>query len=270
MDEPVTHAAPDAPDAAVPAVVEAPAPVVEAPAAAPWSAKLEARFTDPAVRAEVDAYLRAEHQPYVTKIETELADAKNKTWVFDGLNSDDPSETLADIVGQVYGEDVADRIIELLNAGETPDDAAAIANAEVETGEVADLSKLPPEVRDAVEYAKTAREREAAAEVARTEQESLAQATALYDTWRADVLAKNPDVKENALHAYVFAADGDMDQGLANYRADFPAPAAPGKPATPETLGGSTLGGIPASRATSSLGDAFGEVFDGAAGTITI
>ncbi len=264
MDEPVTPAAP----VTEPAPAAEPAVVVE-PAPAPWQKDIDERFTDPAVRAEVDKYLREKQQPYMTKLEQDAAELRGKAWVFDGLSSDDPTETLTAIVSQVYGDDFAERIVELLGEGENLEAAAAIAEQEADEDAI-DLDKLPAEVREAVEFAKSAKAAEAAASEAAAQQKLLDEATATYDAWRAEILKAQPDVKENALHAYVFAADGDMEQGLANYRADFPAPAPEPKPAAPTSLGGATTGISNSRRTSGSLADAFGEVFDGAAGTVTL
>lgn len=262
----------DDPNAAEPVVEAEPAaaaPVVTPPAPAPWAADIAERFTDETTRTAVDAYLREKQQPYITKLEQDAAALRDKSWVFDGLNSDNPLDTLTDIVSQVYGGEAATRIVELLSAGETPADAAAIAKAEAEAGEpTLDLAKLPPEVREAVEFAQAAKAQQAADTAAKVEADALAEATTLYDTWRGDLLKTQPDIKENVLHAFVFAAEGDMEQGLANYRAEFPAPAAE-KPEAKPTLTGGASNGL-STRRLSSLADAFGDVFDAAAGTRTI
>lgn len=275
IPEPVAAPVEPAPVAA-PAAAPAPAtPAPEAapttPAAAPWAADLEERFTDPAIRAEVDAYLREKQQPYITKLEQERAEALDKAWVFDELN-DDPATALREITNQIYGDEVGKQIADLIGAGATIEqaEAAVTGTPPPPDPEQIDLDKLPPEVRDAVEFARKAREAEAAAEAKRVEDEALAEATKIYDAWRAEALEKNPDIVEQTLHAFVFAADGDMEQGLANYRAVYPAPTVETPPA-PATLGPSGASGAPAStRRFSSLGEAAGAVYDAAAGTVTL
>ncbi len=264
-----------APETPAVAAAEVAAPETPAVAAAPWAAKLAERFTDEAVREQVDAYLREEHQPYVTKVEQERAAARaeaeaasEKAWVFDDLNAD-PNAALKAIAEQVYGEDIATRIAELLDQGAAPAVAEATAVAEEADPEQIALDALPPEVREAVEFAKSQRAAQAAAEQAAVEETELAEATKVYDEWRAGVMAANPDIAEVDIHAYVYAADGDMEQGLANYRAAHPAPAAPVQ-TPPATLGGAGNGGLQPTRRMSSLAEAAGAVYDGAAGTVTI
>lgn len=272
-------------DAAAPADAPAtgagapPAQAQETPAA-PWAKDLEATFEDPAVRAQVDAYLREKQQPYITKLEQEKAELEGKAWVFDGLQ-EDPAATLREVAEQVYDVATADRIVELLEQGKSVEAAEAQAVAEASTPEAAaakaadqvDLDKLPPEVREAVEFARAEKARREAEATEKTNQDAIAEGMKVYDEWRAAELAKpeHAHVVEAALHAFVHAADGDMAQGLANYLAVFPAPEGV-KAEPPVTLGGSSNGGIrPTRPSSSSVADVFGEIFDKAhQGTTTL
>lgn len=268
VEAPATAAAPVETPAAETTAPEAPPAPAAAPA--PWAADLAERFTDDEVRAKVDAYLREKQQPYITKLEQERAEALDKAWVFDGLN-EDPAATLREIAEQVYDADVAARIAELVGAGASVEKAEtqAVAEANQEPDpEAVDLSALPPEVREAVEWAKTERERQAAQEAKDAEAAELAEAKTVYDEWRAQIVKDNPDVIESDLHAYVYAADGDLDQGFANYRAAHPAPKPEPEPEPPTTLGGGGSSISPTRPASNtSLADAMGAVYDGVAGT---
>lgn len=227
-----------APGAATP-----PEPAPVAPAAAPWAAEAEARFTDPAAREAFDSYMREVNQPYVSKVEAERAAAKaeaealqGKTWVFDQLN-DDPEAGLHAIMAQLYPDgDVADRVLELVKAGATP--AAAEKQAVAEEG----ATELPAEVKETVEWAKTERDRQASDAAAKVEADALAAATAELNTWKDALVAKEADIKPDLLMRYVVSEDGDMEAAYAAYRVDFPAPAA-GK--APVTIGGRAGGSSP-------------------------
>lgn len=206
-------------------------PPPAAPAPAPWAAEAEARFADPDARAAFDSYMREVNQPYVSKVEAERAAAKSeaealhgKTWVFDQLN-EDPEAGLHAIMEQLYPDgDVADRVLELVKAGATP--AAAAQQAVAEEGE------LPPEVKETVEWAKGERERQTAAAAAKVTEDALAVATAELGTWKAALIAKEPDLKAGLLMRYVASEDGDLEAAYAAYREDFPAPAVEKAPVT--------------------------------------
>jgi hypothetical protein len=272
-DEPATGGEP----AAAHTVTE-PAPTVTEPAPTvathPWDADLAAAFTNEDERARFGAFMTEKYAPYVTRVEAERADALNKAWVFDLLN-DDPAAAMREIAPQVW-PDMADDIIALVTAtadevegeaaaaGATPEEAAAAGAAAADT---IDLSKLPKEVREAVEFANEQRAAAAAKVVADEEAAATATAAEAYKTWADATLEANPDILAYDLHASVYAAEGDMEAGLAAYRAAHPAPE-PAKTPPPTTIGGGTTGGVAASRPSGgSLADRMGEVWDAMAGT---
>lgn len=233
-----------------------------APGPAPWAKSLETRFEDPDVRAQVDEYMRTEHQPYLTRIEQERKEALDKSWVFDELN-DDPAEALKTIAEQIWGEEKASAIVALVQEGETLEDATAIVEEAEDAEDVLDLDKLPKAVRDAVEFA----EAQKSTQAAEAEATAKAEGEAAYKSWLDATTAANPDIVEADLHAYAYAAGGDLEAALASYRTAHPKPE-PSKPAPSPTLtGGHTTGGIQPTRPHTSLGEAFGAVYDGAAGT---
>lgn len=247
--------------------VPAPVEVKPEPGPAPWAKTLETSFADEAERSRVDAYLREHHQPYVTKVEQERAAAlaqaeelEGKAWVFDDLNAD-PAAALKDIASKIYGDDagerIAERIAELVAGGVDATVATEVAEAEE--------FKLPAEVEDTVKWAKAEQARRAAEDTAAKEAEAMTEATAALEAWTASTLAANPDIKKNALYAYVASNGGDMDGALAAYRADFPAPA---KAPAPTVLAGGGGGPVvhESGRRHSSLASAAGAVFDAARG----
>ncbi len=263
ITDPAVIAAAAASDA--PAPVETPAPVVEpapTPGPAPWARSLETRFEDPAVRAQVDAYLREEQQPYITGLEERRAAAEGKSWVFDRL-SEDPEAALKEIVAAVWDDEAAERVHQLVTEGWTPAEAAAQAGEEAEAaGVVATPAELPAEVKETVEWAKNERARQAADAAAKAEAEALEAAKVELNEWASPLLEKEPDIKRSTLMAYVAASGGDMDGGYRAYRADFPAPA---KPEAPAGIGGRASAGGPAPRRM-TLDEAAGAVFDAARG----
>lgn len=258
--------------AAAAATAAAPAPAVEpettaapaapetpAPGPAPWAKSLETRFADETVRAEVDAYLREEHQPYVTKVEQERAEALDKARIYDWLD-EEPDEALKAIVSAVYDDEAAERVAELIGAGVAPEKAAEVAGAEAEAAGV-QPAELPEDVKATVEWAK----KRQAEESAEAEAKQIEDAGKALKDWHAELVKADPDIKYGALMAYVAAQQGDMDAALAAYRVDFPAPKTVVEPPPPK-LGGHAHGGIEPSRRMGSLAQAAGSVFDAARG----
>lgn len=190
-----------------------PTPVVPATPAAPeltgpWANDLKEAFgDDPELLTKVNGFMADKYQPYVTKIEQDSAPAralfKDLSENFDG--------TMAALLSEVYGDDrpdLADRFTELLAAGATPAEAGAQVAAE---GQVKSPEALPAEVQEIVEERKLAKQQEAyqtalAALKAEVKDEAfdddefgpfvvsadgnLANAYAMYSTWRAKVQAK--------------------------------------------------------------------------------
>lgn len=263
-------------DAAVvtpPAVVETPPP-----ADAPWTKDITELFEDEAVRSQVDAYLREKQQPYITKLESDRAEAKAAAeeaaaegWVLRALN-EDPAAALLDISTQIYGAEMGQRVNDLITAGATPADAEAAAAAEADPEEI-DLAKLPQGVREAVEFASAEKARQAQAEIDKQAQAEIDSATAEYDTWRAALLAAQPDVKENTLHRYVMSvnvpdnasAEELFAAALAAYREDFPAPTVETKDA-PATVGGRAAPDGGGMKTPKTLAEAADMIWEAAAG----
>lgn len=221
---------------------------------APWDAWVAEDFEE-SEREKVDAFLRKRYQPYVTKINEEKADAVAKSWVFDRLN-EDPTEALREIAAQVYDDDTAERIVELLKAGATVEEATEVAETEAAGG------KLDPDVQELVDWAKDSKAREAAQAKADEEAKEIADATEALTKWRDDLVAAEPDIVVADLTAYV-ATLGNFEAAYAAYRAAHPKPE-PVVEEPPPTLGGRSGAGSSPARPASSLAEAAGRVFDAA------
>lgn len=218
---------PDEPDAAAPVAETPPAPVEAAPAAeapaapavapGPWAKDLEAVFTDETTRAQVDTFLRAHVQPHVTQLEQRYAPAR-ELWT--DLQGDASIDTYVAVAEQLYGEEYAEKIGEILRA-----EAAA-----AEETAAAPQAELPPTVQKMVqEWEGKRAEEEYEAEVARVK--ALPNAPADFD--------------EDLFARFVTTAEGDIDRAFEDYRAWHarvfpPAPPAEQPPAPPVLTDGAT------------------------------
>ncbi len=241
-----------------PAVEAPPAPAVEAPPAppargpAPWDTAVSERFADATVAEQVSAFMAEHTQPYVTKLEQEKADLAERAAWYDDLVSD-PTETLRDAIAELYDDATAERVIATL----TPQEQAEIVAA-----------AAPPAAAPAAELSAADK---AALEFARQQQQAAQEAAEMaeYEALLKPILAANPDINENAFHRYVAGLDPDaghtLEDAVAAYHADFPAPAAPPVPPAPPVLGGTTSSGAPMAGSHGSLAAAAASVFDAAA-----
>lgn len=249
----------DTPPAVEPAVETPPA---AEPGPAPWAKDLEERFADEATRAAVDTYLREKQQPYITKLETERAAALERSWLLDSFD-EDPVAALADVAKQLYPE-VAERIVELVKGGATPDAAVDQAEAEQVADELTP-AKLTPEQEELLAWAKERREAEAADAKSAEEAVEQAEATDFLNDWLTTQTTATPDIKPNTLRAYVVATKGDLDSALAAYREEFPAPeVAPETP--PRSLPRAAVGMYSPPRSSGKTADAVGAAWDRLAG----
>lgn len=216
--------------------------------AAPWDKAVGERFTDPEQAKAVSEFMRESYQPYVTTIEQERAELRDRAMLFDQFEEDADS-TMREVAAELYGDEVADKVAEILAAqGVDPDEPAADAPA-VKADAVSSLSK---EDQEALAWAKEQR-------TATTQQAQM-------DEYLADAaphIAANPDIPAATFHRYVATTGGDFEVAVAAYRAEHPAaPAAPGDPA-PATLGSAPASG-PTTRKIGSLADAASSVFEAA------
>lgn len=87
----------------------APAPVQPAAGAGPWDQDLRQSFTDPAIQAQVDNFLRSRVQPRMTQLEQQVAQASEAQALYTALN-EDPQNTYIEISRAVYGDEYANAL----------------------------------------------------------------------------------------------------------------------------------------------------------------
>ncbi len=144
-DEPTTTTTDSAPPAAQPA-----APPAQV---APWTSDLEQYISDPAARAEADRYMREKVQPRITQLE----DSPAQRLYRDLVDETKQDVTVAAVVGQIYGEEYAQKFVALFGeegegleegqtieegvqeaAGKPDENAEWVAQKRAEEKEVAD------------------------------------------------------------------------------------------------------------------------------------
>lgn len=195
-DEPVVDDEPTTPD---PPVVDDPAP---APSDTPWAADLETLFEDPAVRGQVDGFVREKIQPYVTQLEQATQVNRDAERLWNDFR-ETPVDTFGAVAVELFGDEKAEELRALL-AGETPPEEPPVTPTPDTYEEFSiDEDELPPHVREAVEYAANKKQQEE------------------WDEAFADVQARNSDVEivEELFYPFVTAADGDIDEAASSYKA---------------------------------------------------
>jgi hypothetical protein len=161
----------------------------------PWSADLETYIQDPAARAQADRFLREKIQPRVTKFEQESSQYRPARELYDDLIND-PDNTLVAVATQIYGEDVASKLVEVLS-GPAPE---VETPAGEQTKGPLDLSLLPPQVQELI----IEREQNKAREV--------------YQSELARVKEAHPTLVDDEFHPFVVSAEGNMDAALEAYK----------------------------------------------------
>jgi hypothetical protein len=223
--------------AAAAAPPEAPAPAAPAPppADAPWSADLRAYLGDnDEALAAADRYMREKVQPRITQLEQTDAPAQR---LYKDLT--DPAKvdlTVAAVVQQVYGEDVAEKFVALFGDGEelTPEATAAA----VQTAQEAQ-PEVDPEDQARQEWIDEQRAREQREADDREYNEQLDQIIAepefkLQERDRdllAPFMASSDTVGEVVAKYHAYVATFQQAHGIT------PAEANEGQPPAPPTLG---------------------------------
>ena len=173
--------------------------------ASPWQQDLQSRFTDPAVAAQVDAYLRERWQPRVTQLEQQYAETQPARDLLTSFQQDP--------VGTFNGVRQ-----ELINAGYTIEQATAAAQQQYDAAQTA-----PPAPPTPTQVAAAQTEDPRVAEMyAHWQQEQELRA---YDA-QIEAIVNDPanaDINPNRLHTFVAATDGDFQKALDMYRADVAA-----------------------------------------------
>jgi hypothetical protein len=200
-----------------PAAPPQPAPVGDGP----WANDIRATFQDPAVQAQVDAFLRSKVQPHVTQIEQQYAPARE---LWQDLQGDDSAGTYVAIAEQLYGPEVAQQVAaQLQQQPATPEPTAQPTTPQ-----------LSAEDQAAIDFAKQQR----AESLWRTEMDRVLAADG------ADTLKgyANDQVRDAAFAPFVQASGGDFDAALQAFNqwhaVAVPQPPAPPAPEAPATLTG--------------------------------
>ena len=156
----------------------------------PWSASLQTTFTDEATRAQVDAYLRENVQPYVTKLEQGRPPEEAASLYSD--YQEDPIETHLAVTEQLYGPE-ARAAVESALFGEDGEQAQEEALEAVEEGQ------RDPEVQALLDR-EAERERE----------------TAYYDTM-LELAENDPNFDEDEFSPFVIGTEGNVQEAYAAY-----------------------------------------------------
>lgn len=178
--------------------------VTTQPGAGPWADSLNTRFEDPEIRQTVDAFLREDVQPYVTRLEQ-------------GRNSDaeqlyaelqeKPGQTYLAISEELFGAEVSQKVQDLLlsSFGGTEGDGDDLP-PEVTPGAPvvpADDAPLNPRVERMVkQFEADENQRAYDAELARVKAKAAAEG--------------KPEVIDELIHPFVMAT-GDFDKALEGY-----------------------------------------------------
>src|SRR5690349_3688287 len=181
--------------------VESPAPAqvanTQGGGDGPWADRLAATFADAATRSQVDAFLRSEVQPYTTRLEQQLAQARPASDLYTNL-SEAPAETYLQITEELFGPEAVESVIGLLLGQEEAETPAP----EVET---------PPSAQPVVDPEVEAMKAEWKAQ--KDEQ--------LYEEALAKLKAKHEGdtpITDKLFHPFVFNANGDMEAAYRAYK----------------------------------------------------
>lgn len=205
----------------------APAPVNPGP----WAADLATYFGDnQEAIAAADRYMREKVQPRITQLEDGTKPARE---LYDDLLND-PQNTLAAVVSELYGEEVGTKFAALF--GEEGEGAPAGTTVEqaVEQAAAATADEPPEWAKPILEDYQSRKQREAD-EQARTAGEQA------YQEVLADLRKNHADLTDadmELIHPFMAAAGGDPEAAYAGYQAykEQVAKALGVEPAAPEPV----------------------------------
>lgn len=220
----------------------APPAAPPAPPSGPWADKLS--VFDESTRAQVDAFLRTEVQPYVTRLEQQTSELEAAGQLYNDLQSD-PLQTYVDLTHEMLGDEIAEAVIATIRETAASNDAPD-ADTSPNTDPVVEQMK-----RD---YIATQEQKEYA--------DALAKAK-----------SKHPDIVEDLFHPFAAATDGDMEAAYQGYKVwleqakqTFGTPEAPPPAPTPAppTLGSDTANppAPPTQKQYRNIGEALDDMFD--------
>lgn len=221
-----------------PVAAEVPAAPVAAPVAndGPWASDLALLGLDAEALGKVDTFLRAKVQPYTTKLEQDLANARPATTLFNDLtNPEKALDAYVAVTYEMHGQEAGDRLL------------AALQGQEAEASQAAQQQQAPkpPDLTQA-QYAQLDPETQAfLGELQQTYAEQQ------YDKDMNATIIANPDINPDHLHIWVAQANGNFEQAVQlyrNYMAGFiTAPAEGETTAAAVPVLGSDTGGAAAS-----------------------
>lgn len=161
----------------------------------PWAKDITATFADPSIAVQVHDFLRSRVQPYVTGLETKVAENNNASELIADLQSD-PAATYLALGEALYGEDAGAAIrgalpsvygeVETPEAATTPEQAAPVRD---------------PEVQALIDERRAQKEREQ------------------YEANLKPILEQDPTVDETLIAPFIVAADGDVEAGYKGFQA---------------------------------------------------
>lgn len=200
--------------------------------AAPWTNDIAALTDDPALQARFDEYLRTNIQPRMTQLEQQAArynpDADNLWQAF----ANDADGTFTEITRTLYGDEQAELVQRAL-AGELGaqaqqqaetqvQQAAAEAQQQAET-QVPQNFNLPPEYKEALDEFVSERQAkqytDALSQLASQPQNAdLIVTVPDFDAEGNQVGSHQVDLIAEHVHPFVYAAEGDLEEGIARLR----------------------------------------------------
>lgn len=169
----------------------------------PWANDLETRFADPEVRQTVDAFLREQVQPYVTRLEQGRNDEAER--LYDELQSR-PGDTYMAITEELFGAEVSQKVTDLLltSFGEPDDSTDAPVTPAVPATDEPAAAPLNPRVEAMLKAFEDNESKQAYdAELARLKAKATADNT--------------QPVIDELIAPFIVATNGDFDRAYQGY-----------------------------------------------------
>lgn len=194
--------------AAAPAAAPAAPSPAESPTAgsAPWSSDL-AFIEDPALRGQVDNYLREKWQPRTTQLEQELAQSADARQLWQQFQD---QETAADayvrITHELFGDEAADNVLAYMQQGQQEEPAVTDLYQQQEP------APTDPRFESVASWVE---EQQAEREYA----EEMDRITSSIDA-RRQTDPTLPEIVPDFFHKHVHAAEGDFDRAYDLYAAE--------------------------------------------------
>jgi len=208
---------------------------------APWSKDLETTFADPEIRASVDAFLRGNVQPHVTRLEQTSRDALE---LYNDLqDTDKAAQAYYSVTQELFGDELADRVLAALKAEEPEAEEEEVEEATPDD-EVAEMLAERRAQKQAETYRKALDELKSEKQL-------------------------GEEFMEDLFHPFVAGAGGDLDAAYAAYQEYYDKfksvftgtpSVTPAEVPAPPTLGTAPASG-PTQKQYSSVSDAVNDMF---------